>query len=477
VREALVSKPRRLAAGLTALVFAGCAVTSTPPPRGIDMPAAWSEPAPADVQPLVLDWWRAFGSAELAGLVAQALAGNPDLAIASERIRQAEAALQIAGASLFPTLDLDAGTRQAGSRPRGGPTTTGKSTDLALSASYELDLWGRNASIKRSADESLQATRFDYETVRLTLVASVAATYFDILTFRARLANARETVAIAERILAVVSSRARYGVASQLDLAQQQTAVLQARATIPPLELAERQTLNALAVLVGRPPEGFDVAGRSVVELPVPGVEPALPAGVLVRRPDIAAAEAQLAGANADVAAARAALLPSIRLTGSAGLASDALLSIGSSPTLLYSIAASLLQPIFDGGRLRGQVDFAAARERELVESYRRSILAALTDVENALVAANRTAVQEQLQTQVREGAQRTLRLAEIRYREGVDDLLSVLDAQRTLFQAQDQLAQIRLARLDASVALFRALGGGWEAPERSPATASSESR
>jgi NodT family efflux transporter outer membrane factor (OMF) lipoprotein len=472
-----VFKPRRLAAGLAVLVLAGCAVTSPAPPRGIDMPAAWNEPAPADVQPLVLDWWQAFGSVELADLVAEALAGNPDLAIASERIRQAEATLQIAGASLFPTLDLDAGTAQVGSRPRGGPTTTGKSTDVALSASYELDLWGRNASIKRSADESLQATRFDYETVRLTLVASVAATYFDVLTFRARLAITRDTVAIAERILGVVDSRTRHGVTSQLDLARQQTAVLQARAIIPPLELLERQALNALAVLVGRPPEGFDVAGRSVVELPVPGVEPALPAGVLVRRPDIAAAEAQLAAANADVAAARAALLPSIRLTGSAGLASDALLSIGSSPTLFYSIAASLLQPIFDGGRLRGQVDFTAARERELVESYRRSILAALTDVENALVAANRTAVQEQLQTQVREGAQRTLRLAEIRYREGVDDLLSVLDAQRTLFQAQDLLAQIRLARLEASIALYRALGGGWEAPERTPATASSGSR
>jgi outer membrane protein, multidrug efflux system len=468
-----VSRPHRLAAALTALALAGCAVTSTPPPRGIDLPAAWDEPAPADVQPLALDWWPAFGSEELTGLVAQALAGNPDLAIASERIRQAEAALQIAGASLFPTLDLDAGTRQSGARPRGGPTTTGKSTDLALSASYELDLWGRNASIRRSADESLQATRFDYETVRLTLVASVATSYFDVLSFRARLANARETVAIAERILAVVSSRARYGAASQLDLAQQQTAVSQARATIPPLELAERQALNALAVLVGRPPEGFAVAGASIVVLPVPGVEPALPADVLVRRPDIAAAEAGLAAANADVAAARAALLPSISLTGSAGLASDALLSIGSSPTLFYSIAASLLQPIFDGGRLRGQVDFAAARERELVESYRRSILAALIDVENALVAANRTAVQEQLQTQVRDGAQRTLRLAEIRYREGVDDLLSVLDAQRTLFQAQDQLAQIRLARLGASVALYRALGGGWEAPERAQAAAS----
>jgi NodT family efflux transporter outer membrane factor (OMF) lipoprotein len=466
-----VSELRRLAAVL-AVFTAGCAVTSPPLPRGIDMPAAWNEPAPADLQPLASDWWRAFNAAELSDLVAQSLAGNPDLAIAAERIRQAEALLQIAGASLFPTLDLDAGTAQVGSRPRGGPTATAKSTDVALSASYELDLWGKNASIQRSADESLQATRFDYETARLTLVASVATTYFDVLTFRDRLAIARETLAIAERILGVVTSRAKYGAASQLDLSRQQTAVLQARAIIPPLELAERQTLNALAVLIGRPPEGFDVAGRSVVLLPVPGVEPALPADVLVRRPDIAAAEAQLAAANADVAAARAALLPSIRLTGSAGYASDALLSIGSSPTFIYSIAASLLQPIFDGGRLRGQVDFTKSRERELVEAYRRAILAALTDVENSLVAANRTAAQEALQLQVRDEAQRTLRLAEVRYREGVDDLLVVLDAQRTLFQSQDLLAQTRLARLAASVALFRALGGGWEAPETAQAAA-----
>jgi NodT family efflux transporter outer membrane factor (OMF) lipoprotein len=477
MRKARPVSLRRFVAAVTALALAGCAVTSAPPPRGIDMPAAWNEPAPADIQPLVLDWWRAFTSDELAGLVEQSLAGNPDLAIAAERIRQAEATLQIAGASLFPTLDLNAGTAQAGARPRGGPTTTAKSTDVALSASYELDLWGRYASIKRAADESLQATRFDYETVRLTLVASVTTTYFDVLTFRARLAITRETLAIAERILAVVESRVRYGAASQLDLSRQQTAVLQARAIIPPLELLERQALNALAVLVGRPPEGFDVAAGSIVALPVPGVEPLLPADVLVRRPDLAAAEAQLEAANASVAAARAALLPSIRLTGSAGLASDALLSIGSSPTFVYAIAASLLQPIFDGGRLRGQVDFAAARERELVENYRRAILAALTDVENALVAANRTAAQEELQIQVREGAQRSLRLAEVRYREGVDDLTVVLDAQRTLFQAQDQLAQIRLARLVASVALFRALGGGWEAPARTQAAAIPESR
>ncbi len=454
---------RRLVCIATALALAGCA--TAPPAPKVQVPDAWSEPAPAEAAPLTPDWWQAFRSQELAGLIAAALLESPDLEIASERVRQAEALLQIAGASLFPTLDLDAATGESGSRPRGGPTRKSKSTDVALTASYELDLWGRNVSIKRAAGESLQATRFDYETVRLTLVASVATAYFQALSLRARLAIARDTVAIAERILAVVNSRARHGAASQLDVARQETALLQARAIIPPLELAERQTLNALAVLVGRVPEGFDVASRSVVELPVPGAEPGLPAEVLVRRPDLAAAEAQLAAANADLAAARAALLPRIQLTGSGGYASDALLSLGSSSSFVYAIAATLLQPIFDGGRLRGQVALAGARERELVETYRRAILAALADVENALVAASRTAVQEALQTQAREGAERTLRLAEIRYREGVDDLLSVLDAQRTLFQTQDQLAQIRLARLQASIALYRALGGGWTPP------------
>ena len=429
------------------------------------MPDAWSAAAPSYATPLMPDWWQAFGSEELAGLIAAALRESPDLGIAAERVRQAEALLQIAGASLFPKLDLGAATAKSGDRPRGGATETAKSTDLTLIASYELDLWGKNASIKRSADASLQVSRFDYETAQLTLAAGVATAYYQTLSLRARLAIARETVAIAERVLAVVSSRARNGAASQLDVARQETALLQARANIPPLELAERQTLNALAVLVGRPPEGFDVAGPSIVELPVPGVEPGLPAEVLVRRPDVASAEAQLAAANADLAAARAALLPSIKLTGSTGYASKALLSFGGSTSFAYTIAGSLLQPIFDGGTRRGQVDFAAARERELVESYRRSILAALTDVENALVAANRTAAQEELQNRARDGAERTLRLAEIRYREGVDDLLSVLDAQRTFFQTQDSLAQIRLARLQASIGLYRALGGGWKIP------------
>ena len=198
----------------------------------------------------------------------------------------------------------------------------------------------------------------------------------------------------------------------------------------------------------------------------MPAIDPGLPAQLLVRRPDLASAEAQLAAANADVAAARAALLPSISLTGSAGTASTRAAELSSAaPTSDDRLALSLLQPIFDGGRLRGQVSVARiAASASSSKRYRKAILAAFGDVEDALVAASRQAQQEALQAQVQAQAREALRLAEIRYREGADDLLTVLDAQRTLFSAQDQLAQIRLNRLEAAVDLYKALGGGWNA-------------
>jgi multidrug efflux system outer membrane protein len=452
-----------LAASLAAtLALGACATTGSAPAPAPGVPPDWAEPALSGATAPAPDWWRSFGSEELSALVAAALGSNPDIAIAAERVRQAEAQTRIAGASLFPELSFGAATSRRETRPDGGAWTASDGSSAAFSASYEIDLWGRNASGLRSAESSLRASRFDFETVRLTLLSGVASGYFQVLSLRGRLVIARENLSIAERVLKVVDARVRNGAASALDLARQQGAVLTLRASIPPLELQERQTLYALAILVGRPPEGFDAAGASVTALAVPRVAPGLPAELLARRPDLASAEAQLAAANADVAAARAALLPSIALTGSAGLASNVLINFLSAPTAALALGASLLQPIFDGGRLRGQVDAAASRERELVENYRKSILAALADVEGALASGGRTADQETLQAQVVEQARIALRLAEIRYREGVDDLLTVLDAQRTLFQAEDQLTQVRLSRLQASIGLFKALGGGW---------------
>jgi len=455
-----------LLAVLATLALGACATSGNPPALAPGMPGAWAESGATDAVSLSRDWWRSFGSAELSELIDASLSTSPDMAIAAEHVRQAEAQVRIAGSTLFPALNFGADTASSQTLPQGGSWSSNNSSSAVLSASYEVDLWGRNASGVRAAQSSLRAIRFDQETVRLTLVAGVASAYFQVLSLRERLVIARENLAIAERVFKVVESRVRNGAVSALDLARQQAAVLTQRAAIPPLDLQERQTLFALAILLGRAPEGFDPAALAVTGLAVPRVAPGLPAQLLVRRPDLASAEAQFAAANANVAAARAALLPGIELTGSAGLASTVLLNFLNSPTAALAIGASLLQPIFNGGRLRAQVNVATSRERELVENYRKAVLSALADVESALAAGGRTAEQELLQEKVVEQARLALRIAEIRYREGADDLLTALDAQRTLFQAEDQLAQIRLSRLQGSVGLFKALGGGWKMPE-----------
>jgi len=445
------------------LTATGCATTSPVLEPEVSAPPAYNETTTPNAAALSPEWWKSFDSAELEALVTEALAGSPDLAIAAERVRQAEAQVRAAGASLFPSLTGSVSTSARGSR-EDSRTSTSEASGASLSASYEVDLWGRNAAGVRGAEASLRATTFDRDAARLTLIAGVASAYFEVASLRGRLAVARENLAIAERVLNLVSARARAGAVSPLDLARQEAAVLSQRAALLPLEQQERQTLAALAVLVGRLPEGFDVKAQGITALAVPSISPGLPADLLVRRPDLAAAEAQLSAANADLAAARAALLPSIQLTGSAGVASGALLSFVGGPATTVAIAASVLQPIFDGGRLRAGVSIAESRERELVESYRKAILSAFSDVETALAAATRLQQREVLQAQVEERAREALRLAEVRYREGADDLLTVLDAQRTLFDAQQQLALVRQERLDAAVSLFKALGGGWQA-------------
>ena len=453
---------KRRIAFAVALAVAGCATTSPVLEPQVSPPPAYTE-TPLGGEAANANWWHVFGSTELQSLVQEALRDSPDLAIAMERVRQAEAQVRVAGASLFPSLNLGFGTSAAASR-RDGSSARSESSSTSLSASYEVDLWGRNAAGVRAAEASLLATRYDREAARLTLIAGVANAYFEVVSLRGRVAVARENLGIAERVLALVQARARNGAVSPLDVARQEAAVLSQRAALLPLEQLERQTLAALAVLIGRVPQGFEVQAQALHDLAVPAVSPGLPADLLVRRPDLAAAEAQLLASNADLSAARAALLPSIQLTGSAGVASGALLAVLGGPTTSVALAASLLQPIFDGGRLKGQVSIAESRERELAETYRKAILTAFADVEQALAATGRLAERERLQGEVQARAREALRLAEVRYREGADDLLSVLDAQRTLFDAQDQLAQIRLDRLAAAVALYKALGGGWQA-------------
>lgn len=455
---------RRSASALLLALLAGCATPPPEAPRSTPaLPAMFSEAASGmdAVQP---DWWNSFAAPELAALVEQAVAGNADLTIAAERVRQAELAMRNAGASLFPSLSGGVSTSD---RYNDAPGSAGSSTGasaLSLSASYEIDLWGRLAANVDSASASLQASRYDLQTVRLSVAGGVANAYFQVLALRVRLTIAQENLAIAERVFNVVQARYRNGAASALDVSRQRSTVLGQRAAIEPLQVQERQAVTALAILLGRYPQGFQVTGMPLDALAVPAVAAGLPSDLLLRRPDLASAEAQLLAADANVTAARAALLPSIQLSGSTGLASAALLSLAN-PSFSLGLTASVAQTLFDGGRLRNQVLINESQRRVLLENYRQSIHVALKEVEDSLANIARNRGQEEAQRAIRDEAQRSLRLAELRYREGVDDLLSTLDAQRTLFAAQDQLAQQRLARLTSAVDLYKALGGGWVRP------------
>lgn len=456
--------PSTACVALLALVAGGCAAPPIEPPRAAPVvPPRFSE-VPAGLDALRPDWWNGFAAPELTALVEQALAGSTDLAIAAERVRQAELAVRNAGASLFPLLSGGASTADRYTDPSGASGSSTRSSGVSLSASYEIDLWGRLAANVDSAQANLAGSRYALQTVRLSVSSAVANAYFQVLALRVRHVIAQENLAIAERVFRIVQARYDNGAASALDLSRQRTTVLSQRATIEPLQVQERQTLAALALLLGRAPQGFTVAGMPLDALAVPAVAPGLPSDLLLRRPDLASAEAALQAADANVAVARAALLPSIQLSGSTGLASNALLSLAN-PSFSVGLTASVAQTLFDGGRLRNQVLLSESQRRVLVESYRASIHSALKEVEDSLSNIARNRSQEQSQLAIRDEAQRALRLAELRYREGVEDLLSTLDAQRTLFLAQDSLAQQRLARLTAAVDLYKALGGGWVRP------------
>lgn len=445
-----------------------CACATTPPPMAATapaLPAQWGSPSDAGAAGTISpDWWRSLGSAELDALVQAAQAQSLDAAAAAARLRQAEATARQAGAALLPALtaSLDAG-RQA--RFSGGSSTDGTAANryaAGFAASYEIDFWGRQRAGQDSALARLQASAFDQGTVGLTLTAAVADAWLRLVGGRERLAIAVLNLHSAERVLGLVDARARAGAATPLEQAQQRGLVAAQRQAIEALRQQVQGQHTALAVLLGQatPPA---VRTDSLAGLQPPAIGAGLPAELLVRRPDVARAEAQLAAAHADLQAARAALLPRITLGAGLGVGAERLGRAFDHP--LYSLAAGLTAPIFDGGRLAAGADIQEARRDELLAQYRAAIVAAVGDAEVALQAVAGTDAQTAAQAQVLEQAQQAHALAQVRYRAGADTLLTLLDAQRTLYAAQDQAAQLRQARLMASVALYKALGGGWQPP------------
>jgi NodT family efflux transporter outer membrane factor (OMF) lipoprotein len=456
------------------LVLSGC--ISEQFTLDVGIPLRYREAPKVDRSPPPpLDWWRGFRTRELIELMEEAQTANFDVEAAIARIVEADAEAKIASALLFPSVTADASavrTRTAGPNTAQHEHVTYTVAPVS-SASYQVDLWGRNRALSRAAQYNAVAVRFDRDVVNLTTLVSVATAYFLVATDQERLRVARQNLTASDRILTLIKQRFSAGTASALNVAQQEALVDQIRANIPPLDEAIRQNKATLALLIGRAPALTNIRGAALYSIGIPQVNPGLPSELLRQRPDVREAEELLAMAGANVEAAREAFYPQIALTGQYGFVSMALKNLFTPQQIFYQVAATLTQPLFDGFLLEGQLENAKGRQNELLADYRKSIVAGFTDVEQALIAVAETTQTERLQRQAVAASQRAFDLSEMQLREGTIDLVTLLQTQETLFTAQDLLIQDRLARLNAVLSLFQALGGGWfPAPPHVPGRA-----
>jgi len=452
-----------LAAG-TALLLCACSLGPSYRKPAIPAPAAWTGTR-ADTKAAwpSADWWRGFASPQLDALIMRAQQANDDIAAAAARVREADAQMRIAGAPLLPSVEGSAVAERERSRTGGNPLNTYTEYAPQISASYELDFWGKNRAALHAAKALAAASRYDRETVELTVLTDVASTYFQVLALRERLHIAQDNLASAQAILKDLKLQQAAGTGNALDVAQQETTLDTLYAGIPPLRQQLRQAIDALAILTGQTPEAMNISGASLAELSLPVVRPGLPSNLLARRPDVAAAEAQLMAANADMAQARAAFFPDITLTASGGYASNALAGLLDPANEVFGLAASLVQPIFEGGALQGQSAYAKARYAELLADYHKTVIGAFANVEDALVALQQTGEQARRQRQAVIAARRAYAFAQAQLGAGTINVLTLLNTESALFSAEDGMAQIRLAHFQALIGLFNALGGGWQ--------------
>ena len=437
-----------------------------------ELPAAWSAAGTA-VQPAA-DWWRAFNDAELDRLVQEALERNADIARALARVAQARAQLGAAEADRAPQLGLEAGagrarlSRAAGEVPAGVPAT-GSQYSVGLQASYEIDLWARYAKAADAARADLAAAQADRAAVRITVAAEVARLYFTLGALDARLAILRTTIERQGEVLKLQTRRREAGVLSGFELRQLEAEIAAVQAELPVLVQQREQVQTAIALIAGRSPK--QVMETTVTAAPVAApaevqVPAGLPSELLLRRPDLVRAQQRLAAADARVDVARTAAYPSVALTGTLGSTSAKFSDLFSGPAFVWSIGASVAQSLFDGGRRAAQTDAARAARQAALADWQGSVAQAFGEVRDALNAQTGSRASAQAQRQRIAALERVLELARMRLRGGIATQLEVLDAERSLLNAQQALVLSEQNQRTALVDLYKALGGGWSPEE-----------
>jgi NodT family efflux transporter outer membrane factor (OMF) lipoprotein len=469
-----------LAAALIA-ALAGCSLAPTYERPAMDIPAHWQTEAPwraaqpADDAPKG-PWWQRFNDPQLDKLIEQALRENQSLKVALSNLEQAQALTRVARAGLLPTVTAssnNARTHTSAERPLASyssPTMSTVQNDFVLRAdvSYEADLFGRVRSAVANAAATEEQAGANLENFRLLLAAQVATTWYNLRETDAEIAVVQEGLALQRKALQFVRSRHQDGVASGLDLAQQQALV---DSTATQAELLTRQRAqyeHALATLVGTPAPAFHIEPVPLKGTP-PQLPVALPSDVVERRPDVAAAERGAAAANAQVGVARAAFFPSVMLNGGAGWESRDLVLLFSAPTLLWSFGTQIAQTVFDAGRTRARVDVANAAYQGAIANYRQTVLGALQEVEDGLAglqSLDRAATQARAAV---ESARKVYEIASVRYEGGLATSLDVITAQQSLLNNRRTAVQILGQQMTTSVFLVKAVGGDWNHPATAP--------
>lgn len=420
---------------------------------------AWRDAQSIKNAEVAADWWTSFESVELNELMERALVNNNNLQASLQRIEQARADLKIAGASLLPSADVTAsymsGSTQAMNitdmRNKGIPDYT---ADAGLS--YELDLFGANRTKVDASKSRLKGTQYAHDALALVIMGDVAQNYFNVLSLKERRRIAQNNLEATHDLLEVAEARFQTGARTQLDITRQEMQVSKAGAVVTALEQELALAQNALAVLVGEPPQSFNVEAKSYKGLHIPNVAVVQPSDLLERRPDIKSMEASLKAANADIGAARAAFYPSVNIGPS-------LLFAANPSASAFTMAGSIFVPIFQGGRLEGKLDRVTARQKELAENYQQTVLVAFQEAENALTKVQKTLEREKALKQTAAKAHEAYDIAKNQYSLSVIEFQDVLDSQRMMLESEDQYERARYETLSARIELFKAMGGGWK--------------
>jgi len=471
------------AAALGAALLAGCAVPGGKP---YETPALELPSGGAAAPAIAADWWKSFGDAQLDALVDEALKNNRDLARAIARIDESRALLRIARADLGPSVTAGASaTRQRlsqnGTFPLGGMPAVSNDYRASLNVAYEVDLWGRAASASRAAREDLLSSEYARDTLRTALAAQVVQSYAALQAFDAQYALYNRSVDAQRDGLKLQHLRFDSGDISELDIRQLEAELLANEAQLPKIDRARGEAERALALVLGRAPRAmleqgvqrgaWPQAGTMGMQGPLTGtsstVPEGLPSDLLLRRPDVQAAEARLRAAGARVDAARAAYFPSISLTGEFGGESTQLSKLTNGSSMLWNVIASLTQPIWGSGRIDAQNEAAQARRQQVELDYRDSVATAFKEARDALGAYGEARASLQSSRQRADALSRAAQLTKLRYNSGESSRLDVINAERMALNAQAEIADTQRALIAAQADVFRAFGGGWKVPEQ----------